>query len=178
MKKTGRKNNSNTYRSLHQNKNSQMIVLMGLLLAISVLVISSLAAEISNLNIVVSSERSNSIVTEFICIRETFGKALNHNLVDNINISDEDGELKLMLYGDINNITDAFNQTRAEFYTLELQHDNLFDAVTNKQPWYSHKSDDGNYVYHIDVTISLANGNACITEDILYSVVCTHETPP
>ena len=175
MKKTGRKNNSNTCRSLHQNKNSQMIVLMGLLLAISVLVISSLAAEISNLNIVISSERSSSIVTEFICIRETFGKALNHNLIDNI---DCDGELKLMFYGDVNNITDAFNQTRDEFYTLELQHDNLFDAVINKQPWYSHKSDDGNYAYHIDVTISLANGNACITEDILYSIVCTHETPP
>jgi len=168
MKKTGRKNNSNTRRSLHQDKNSQMIILMGLLLAISVLVISSLAAEITNLNIV--NERSPSLLTEFICIRETFGKALNHNLIDDI---DYGGGLKLMFYGDINNITDAFNQTRDEFYTLELQHDNLFDAVINKQPWYSHKSDDGNYAYHIDVTISLANGNACITEDILYSIVCT-----
>lgn len=155
-------------------KNSQMIVLMGLLLALSVLVISSLAAEITNLNIVVTSERSSSLITEFICVRETFGEALNHNLVDNI---DYDG-VKLMFYGNINNIADAFSQTRDEFYTLELRHDNLFDAVINKQPWYSHKSDDGNYVYNIDVTISLANGNACITEDILYSIVCTHKISP
>ena len=174
-KKTSGKINSNTCRSLHQNKNSQMIVLMGLLLAISVIVISSLAAEISNLSIVVSSERSSSLVTEFICIRETFGKALNHNLVNNI---DYDGELKLMFYGDIDDIADAFDQTRDAFYTLELQHDNLFDVVINRQPWYADKFDGGNYVYHIDVTISLTNGNACITEDILYSIVCTHETPP
>jgi len=173
-KKTSGKINSNTYRSLHQNKNSQMIVLMGLLLAISVLAMSSLATEISNLNIVVSSERSTSPLTEFICIRETFGKALNHNLVDDI---EYDGKLKLMFYGDFYNITDAFNQTRDEFYTLELQHDNLFDAIPNKY-WYSHKSDDGNYVYRIDVTISLDNGNTYITEDILYSIICTPKISP
>jgi len=180
MRPSKKSNNSNTHRHgrniyLMKNKNSLMIVLMGLLLAISVLVISSLAAEISNLNMVTSSERSTSILTEFICIRETFGKALNHNLVDDIDY--DDGELKLMFYGDFYNITDAFNQTRDEFYTLELQHDNLFDAIPNKY-WYSHKSDDGNYVYRIDVTISLDNGNTYITEDILYSIICTPKISP
>lgn len=165
-KKPSRKNNSNTYRNLYQNKNSQIIILMGVVLVISVFAISTLAADIANLDIVISSERATSLLSEFICIKDTFNLSINYNLADNITIQNN----KMVFYGNISNITKAFNQTLEEYYLLELQHDILFDAEINDY-WVAHPGGtDG--IYHINVTLSLENRNTRYTEDVLYSIMC------
>ena len=93
-KNPSKKNNSNTCRNLYQNKNSQMIILMGIILVISVFTISSLAADIANLDIVISGERAISLLPEFICIKDAFCLSLNYNLADNITIQNNKIEMR------------------------------------------------------------------------------------
>ena len=165
-KKSSRNKNTSTYRTLNQNKNSQMITLMGILLVVTVFTMASLAADITNLDIVISSERAISLLPEFICIKDSFCHSLNYNLADNITIQNNE----MLFYGNISNITEVFSYTTNEYYLLELQHDILFDAQLN-DCWVVHSgSTDG--VYYLNVTLSLENRNTRYTEDVLYSIMC------
>jgi len=157
-------------RKLSRKDSGQMIILMGVILALSIFVISSLAADIINLDIAISNERVASTVSEFNYIKETFGIALNYNLITNISKSGN----TLIFRGNISNITKAFNQTRDQFFTLELKYGNIFDAELNKY-WYSHLADES-HVYHADVSLSLDDGKTYLAEDITYSIVCQPES--
>ncbi len=149
-----------------------MIVLMGIVVVLSVFAISSLAADVADINIVISSERASSLLPEFNFVKETFALALNYNLAENITLQDNE----TLFYGNIRNIKDAFNQTRDEYYILELQHDKLFDAELNDPPyWVAHPGSTDN-IYHVSCTISLEDHDACYTEDVLYSIVCKPQT--
>jgi len=143
-----------------------MIILMGVILSLAIFVISALAADIINLDIAISNERATSTVSEFNYIKETFGIALNYNLITNI--SNNDGTL--IFQGNISNITKAFNQTREQFFALELRYGNIFDAELNKC-WYSHLANES-HVYHADVSLTLDDGKTYLAEDITYSIVC------
>jgi hypothetical protein len=157
-------------RNLCSEKNGQMIIVMGVILALAIFVISSLAADIINLNILISNERASSIVSEFNYIKEAFGTSLNYNLVNNITKQSQNGESNLILQGNIYNMSMVFDQTRDKFYVLELSYSNVFDASLNKF-WYSHVS-DGNYIYYADVSLSLDDGKTLIAEDVVYSILC------
>jgi len=159
-----RKNNKLT--NLYKDRHSQMIVIMGIILAISVFAISSLSADISNLDIIITTERSSVLNSEFTGIKETFATSLNYNLAEKITI--ENGEMNF--YGNISNITKAFNQTIDEFVNLELKYDMILEANLNKY-WYA-KPGSTDYVYHVNVTISLENQDTRISEDVIYSIVC------
>jgi len=150
-------------------KNSgQMIILMGIILALAIFVMSGLSADIINLDIVISNERATSLVSEFDYIKETFGLSLNYNLINNI--TNETGEDKLVFHGDPNTMKTVFNQTRDEFYALELRYGNIFDAKLNHY-WYSHQTDE-KYVYYVNINLMLDDGDTYIDEDVLYSIVC------
>jgi hypothetical protein len=150
---------------------AQMITLMGVVLAVSVFMISSLAAEIANIDFVVSSGSSTSIFTEFDNIKDTFGLSLNYNLID-IQIDDEDNS---SMFGNIEDIYSAFNQTKEDYFNITFKHDMLFDAHLNHY-WYSHQKTIQNYstvFYKVKVVIYLNDGNSNITEEVLYSIACT-----
>jgi len=153
-------------RKLSRKDSGQMIILMGVILSLAIFVISALAADIINLDIAISNERATSTVSEFNYIKETFGIALNYNLITNI--SNNDGTL--IFQGNISNITKAFNQTREQFFALELRYGNIFDAELNKC-WYSHLANES-HVYHADVSLTLDDGKTYLAEDITYSIVC------
>jgi len=155
-------------KKLGKKNSGQMIMLMGIILALTIFVISSLAADIINLDLVISNERAGSIIAEFNNVKETFGTSLNYNLINNI--SQESNRLEFQ--GDSSNITKAFNKTRDQFFELELHYGNIFDAELNRPPWYSHLADEDN-VYYIDVFLTLDDGTTQISEDVLYSIVCT-----
>jgi hypothetical protein len=161
-------------RNLCSEKNGQMIILMGVILALAIFVISSLAADIINLNILISNERASSIVSEFNYVKEAFGTSLNYNLIDRIELplTTFPGSLEgnITFKGDINNITKVFNQTRDRFYLMELNYSNIFDAELNKF-WYSSESGE-NYIYYADVSLSLDNGKTHINDKVLYSILC------
>lgn len=152
---------------------AQMITIMGIILAISIFIISSLAAEIANIDFVVSSGESTSLSTEFKNIKDTFVVALNYNLVD----IDIDGTNESHLSGDIDDIGTAFNKTKDEYFTLYFQYGMLFDASLNDF-WCSHYGEiQGENVvfYWVKITLSLDDGISHITENIKKLIVCTPE---
>ena len=161
-----------------KNNYAQLITIMGIILAISIFIISSLAAEIANIDFVVSSGGSTSLSTEFKNIRDTFVVALNYNLIDNIYIEQNiDNKDESYLYGSIDNLGTAFIQTKDEYYNLSLQHGILFDAQLNNS-WYSHEEviqGENSVFYWVKFTLSLNDGNSFITEDIERLIICTPE---
>ena len=165
------KNNTISHKNIRTlDNNGQILILMGITLAISVFIISSLSAEISDLDLIVTSERSTSLLPEFTHIRGEFGTALNYNLV-----SIDVGDNNFFFYGNISDITDAFNQTREEFYVLELQHDTIFNAIF-KDCQYFYLSSEG-HIYHVACTVSLDDGKTCITKDVVYNIICKRYIP-
>lgn len=157
-----------------------MIVIMGIVLAISVFMLASIAAEIANLDVIVSTSEAITLPSEFSNLKEAFGSVLNYNLANVIIITDlgggptglgdltEDDLNETFLTGDITNLTKAFNQTRDEFHQIELRYGRIFDARLNRY-WYAYKGDG---IYSVDVTLMLDNGDAIVTEDVVYSIVC------
>jgi len=149
---------------MKQTDSAQMIVLMGVVLAISVFMLSSIAAEIANLDVIVTTSEAITLPSEFSNLKEAFVRVLNYNLAD-VGI---DGEDETILIGDINNLAKAFNQTRDEFHQIELRYGRIFDARLNRY-WYAYKGDG---IYFVDVTLMLDNGDAKVTESMVYSIVC------
>ncbi len=165
-------------KSMSQTDSAQMIVLMGVVLAISVFMLSSIAAEIANLDTIVTTSEAVTLPSEFSNLKEAFVRALNYNLADVTIITDPlvaelnglppDYLNETFLTGDITNLTKAFNQTRDEFHKIELRYGRIFDAQLNRY-WYAYKGDG---VYFVDVTLMLDNGDAKVTESMVYSIVC------
>ena len=158
-------------RDIKRNTNGQILILTGITLAISIILMASIAAELANLDIIIPQKRSTSLLPEFTNIKKTFGKALNYNLLDEIKQDPEPGSNYWIFYGDMANFIDTFNQTRDTFYTFELQYDNLFDATLNDYGYIDY-SNEGN-IYYIDTTLTLQNGDTCITEEhVKYYITC------
>ena len=173
-----KKRNALNKKNVERNNSAQMIVIMGIVLDISVFMLASIAAEIENLDVIVSTSEAITLPSEFSNLKEAFGQVLNYNLANVVIITDlntgametpsEEDLNETFLTGDITNLTRAFNQTRDEFSQIELNYGRIFDARLNRY-WYAYK---GNGVYSVDVTLMLDNGDAIVTEDIVYSIVC------
>lgn len=157
----------NKTKSSRKNS-SQMIILMGIILAIAIFVVSGISADIINLDVVISNERAALLSPEFDYIKDNFGTSLNYNLIDNVEV--EVNINNLTFKGNINNITSAFIKTRNEFTALELRYGNFFDADLNKC-WYSHR-DDEKHVYYVSINLVLEDEKTRIDEDVLYAIVC------
>lgn len=167
-KRTSLKNHSRN--TLLHERNGQMITLMGVTLALSVIIMGSLAAEISDIDVTISQERSNDLLAEFVHIKKAFGMALNYNLVD-INTSN------MLFEGDLYgtnqkspNIANVVTQTSNSFRAIELRHDKIFTA-THEALDYSYLSDEG-HVYNVRVRLSLKDKTGMIVEPVVYSIVC------
>jgi hypothetical protein len=165
-------------KHIRMENNSQMIILMGIVMAISVFVMSNLAANITNIDLAVSNEPSSSLLDEFKYLKETFPYSLNYDLADRITI---DSDNNVWFYGDINNITNdnRFERTNKTYKELELRHNNLFDAVLDPtKPWYVHDPSSSNPVYYVNVKLSLSDGKNSIEEDVTYSISLRPNTSP
>ena len=156
---------------MRTNDNGQMIILMGIILALSVFAISVLSADIINLESAIIIERSTSILKEFSNVKEAFIRSMNYNLANNVTIvNDSDDEPILIFKGDPKGIAENFTKTRDQIYTLQLQYHNIFDAKLNRC-WYSHMPNE-NRIYYISATLSLYDGKTYLSEDILFSIIC------
>ena len=143
---------------------------MGVILALAVFAISTLSADIINLDTVITVERSTSIVPEFAYVKETFGKAMNYNLINNVSNVLIDKNNTVIFKGNPDGIQENFTKTRDQLYALELPYGNILNAKLNRY-WYAYTIDQ-KYVYYLDVTITLYDGNTYLTEDVTYSIVC------
>jgi hypothetical protein len=166
-KKPNKKNTFlNTHRMFHKNNNSQMIVLTGVLIVISVVLVSSVAPDVANITISITSEKASTRLQEFISIKETFPYSLTYNLAENITLENN----RSIYYGNISNITIVFNQTREEYRQLELKHDVIFDAKLHDY-WVAHPGST-DCVYYLNATISLRDRNEYHMENVIFSIVC------
>jgi len=163
-------------RKIRMNDDSQFIVLMGIILAISVFIMASMAAEITNVNTVALGHPS-SLLNEFGNIKETFGTTLNYNLI-NVTITANESIMK----GDINKLSAAFNQTKEEYFDLEIKYGFIFDACLNRY-WYSSEevipwkggpsgSDINRTFYNVDISLFLDDGESQITTNVQYLLLC------
>jgi hypothetical protein len=160
---------------MRRNDNhGQMIILMGIILALSVFTISVLSADIINLESVIVSERSTSIRTEFNNVKETFIRSMNYNLANNVAINtihSGDHDIDILIFqGNPRGIDENFTKTRDQIFTLQLRYHNIFDAELNKY-WYAQKTNE-NSIYYVSATLSLDDGSAFISEDIIFTVLC------
>ena len=158
-------------KGLIKNNDSQIIILMGIILAVSVFTISSFGSNLSNLDIVLISDRSESLLNEFTSVKESFVYSLNYDLADNI-VYDDDG---LIFYGNINNLPAVFETTKQKYYNLELKHDIIFDAKLNDY-YILHPlgTDD---LYQVEITLMIISKETTICEDVRYTIICkTPET--
>jgi len=143
------------------NENAQILIILGIVLAISVFLISSLASEIANVDFIVATETQSSLTREFSAIKESFGTTLNYNLAEPY-LDNKFNPLK----GNITDIENKFEQTREEYFNVSLTHGFLFDAYLNR---YTYSFEENN-LYYAYVTLLLDDGNARITENVTYSI--------
>lgn len=163
-------------RKIRMNDDSQFIVLMGIILVVSVFIMASMAAEITNVNTIVLAYPS-SLLNEFGNIKDTFGTTLNYNLI-NITITDNESMMK----GNINKLYTVFNQTKEEYFNLEIKYGFIFDAYLNRY-WYSSEevipweggligSDIKRIFYNVDISLFLDDGESQITKNVQYLFLC------
>ena len=164
----------NNIKKTHKNENGQMITLMGITMVVSVFAIASIPSQLSEIDVAISRERATSLLPEFLHLKEAFGTSLNYNLLTSIGFSGSD--LETTFYGNISTITTAFEQTKTQFYTLELQHNVFFDAQL-KSYQYSHTSPLFGIIYAVDVTLNLDDEKTSITDDVEYYIICNMEGP-
>ncbi len=160
------------FRRRNSDQNAQIITLMGVVLALAVFILAAIPADITSIDIILLSEQSSSLVDEFMQIKQTFGMSMNYHLVS---IQYDDGNDLLQYYGDIDTIASAFNSTKNEYFALELQHGNYFNATLHP-PWYYYSSYEGN-VFLIYIDLLLSDGQTTIRESVTYSLVVKTRMP-
>jgi hypothetical protein len=153
-----------------------MIVLLGVTLALSIFLISSIASELSNLSPTVPEERTSSLLPEFINIRNSFGLAFNYNLVNiSFNTPDTPNMIFYGKYGkytseiSLNSFSKPFLMTVDLFDKIEMQYYRDFSAVLQRF-YYSHLTDEG-HVYLVTITLSLMDNNNMIKQTVTYPIV-------
>jgi len=164
---------------LKKDSNAQMITLLGIIIAISVIVMSSLASEIANIDFVVTSREATSLTSEFAIIKDSFGISLNYNLADIIigNSSNGKNEDETYLFGDMDLLNEAFNQTKDEFFNISLRYGLIFDAYLVDY-WFSYEDtiqDVKSVFYEVEIKLSIDNGDSYIAEDVIYTILCIPE---
>ena len=174
-KKSSKKSTNLPRRTLCEDEKGQIIVLMGITLALSVLIMGSLAAEIADLDVSVPQADSTDVISEFIHLKETFGLALNCNLAG-VRVVYSEPEYFVFdrgMYDEITStpdISDVFIQTSDLFRGFEIQHNKIFTASLISLT-YSNLSTEG-YVYNVYVELTLKDGNSFIKEPVSYFIVC------
>jgi multidrug efflux pump subunit AcrB len=153
---------------IYNNHKGQMIILTAILLAIAVFLIAFIPSQMVSSEGVIRRKQATSLQTEFTHMSKVFGKSLQYQLAD-IKLHNN----RYMFIGDIQNIQNAFEDTKNLFYQLYLHQDIYFDASIQNQNWYwfSHTSSAGS-TYIAQITILLDNGQTIISEQIDYTLIC------
>ena len=149
----------------------QMITLMGITLTLSVVILGSLAAEISDSDFIIPNARSDDLPSEFIHLKNAFGLALNYNLVDIGYIEMTDVNYPGDIYGASHSYPDIstiVTQTSNSFRGIELLHDKIFSA-TYESIDYAYLTSDGNgHVYYARIRLALKDSTGLIVEPVIY----------
>ena len=176
--------NSMNRRPLASNQQSQMIVLLGVTLALSVFLISTIPSEIADLDLTIERNRSNSLLPEFLHLKDVVGKALQYSLVTiefnqtnifdpNMNFTGKEGHYT-MQYNTVNYYYAA--KVRIILQDIKLQEDKIFSISTppGSALLFSHKTQEGT-VYTLPLTLSLKDKYTTIYQTVNYDIICNEE---
>ena len=130
---------------LHTNNKGQIITLTGAILAFTIISIATLSAQLSTIGSYVPAEKSESIMPEFMNVKETFAYAVD-KLTDDIS-SDR-------------SILNAFNTTRDRICRIESQHGLIFNATLDE----IHYRNPYVPLRYITVTLKLTDGYTTIVK--------------
>ena len=130
---------------LHTNNKGQIITLTGAILAFTIISIATLSAQLSTIGSYVPAEKSESIMPEFMNVKETFAYAVD-KLTDDISSNQS--------------ILNAFNTTRDCICRMESQHGLIFNATLDE----IHYRNPYSSVRYITVTLKLTDGYTTIVK--------------
>ncbi|MCD6237520.1 MAG: hypothetical protein J7K13_06185 [Thermoplasmata archaeon] len=155
-----------------RGSSGQIIILTGVLLAASVIIIAAISSQMANLRTITPEQRMTSILDDFRDLRQSFGKALNYNLVEPYNntVPSSYGwpDAWYCYYvGNIENLSSAFNETFDEFYALELSKGNILEARL-----LDYQINEYGTAYTVVISLSLGNGKESMSENVSYNIVC------
>jgi hypothetical protein len=146
-------------RFVYSNESGQMIVLMGFILVISVLVIASFTASLSNVGINTPKIHSKALLPDFINLNTKFYQSLQSNFANKTNQQ--------------RGIEYCFNKSYDFFYKAETLKGRYFHATLND--WYEAGPVYIGYeyigtFYQVGVTLTLYDGNTNITKDSVHTI--------
>jgi len=153
-------------KKLSNDNRSQVIVLAGVVMFISIIFISSYAPDIANISVSVSSEKAASTIQDFMEIKKVIPYALTFNLAENISIENNN----FVYYGNISNLTQKIDSLKDTIRTFKLKQNIEFDMILNDY-WIAHPGNVEN-VYYVNFIMTLKDPNEYQTEDVIISIVC------
>ena len=162
------KNKEQNFRikKFQKNDKSQVIVLAGVIMFISIIFISSLAPEIANIEVGISSEKSSSSLNDFFSIKKTIPYAVTFDLAENITVENN----RFVYYGNISNLSFEFEKINNEIRKMQFKRNLEFNSNLNSFSVANPGS--RKYNYNLNVTLTLRDKNEKYAEDVLYSIIC------
>jgi len=128
---------------------AQMLLAAGIVIAVSVIIVSVLSVRLSEVGVELYSGKGFSILEEFRNVRDKFGLALSDRIPEGTSP---------------NEIYTIFNETKNAFYTAETRYGFYFDCVLNNIVFVDEN------VVGVNVTLTLMHQDAKMVEDIIYPV--------
>jgi hypothetical protein len=133
----------------------QIIVLIGVVLAATVVIAAAASSYIYNIGVEVPTTRSTNLLPEFLNVKDKFGVALNYT-VNRVGID---------------NISDAFNETLNRFSLIEMKHGIFFDASHGKDWYWLYSGYGSNALFQAEVNITVSGGGVEITKQVIFPLV-------
>jgi hypothetical protein len=132
-------------RTKKRKNNAQMILLAGVMITVLVIVLSSISANLSNIGVGLSLERSISPREEYTNVRHIFINVFNNSCGG---------------HNDTNIVWHAFNYTKNVLFDIEMRYGNYFDAELRNIDYYDEDALD------VSVCLKLICKSTRIEEEI------------
>ena len=136
-------------------KDGQIIVLVGIVLAATVVVAAAASSYMYSVGTEVPTSRSTNILPELLNIKDKFGAALNYTV-------NQMG---------IDNISDAFNETLYRFNLIEMKHGIFLDANHDDDWYWVYSGYGSNAAFQAEVNLTISGEYITITKHIRYPLV-------
>jgi len=143
-------------RNLKNQNNAQLLLLAGITISITIITLSTVAANLST-NATVPFDKTSFIKTDYNNIRSEFGKALRDNLYNKLEYSESSVRRLIWKH---------FNYTKENFiFYIETIRGNSFNVEL-----LEFRKDHNEDIYGILIRLTMSNGEEFITEDIFYDL--------
>ena len=136
-------------------KDGQIIVLVGIVLAATVVVAAAASSYMYSVGTEVPTSRSTNILPELLNVKDKFGAALNYTV-------NQMG---------IDNISDAFNETLYRFNLIEMKHGIFLDANHDDDWYWVYSGYGSNAAFQAEVNLTISGEYITITKHIRYPLV-------